>query len=453
MGAEPEERNAFERARIAEWGRTVDEEPRNEGRLIDAIRAARVAGSVELVVASLIAGRHRVLIARAALDALWNLAIDRDLHPPDAQEHGQLHLEHIATIVQLSGVEEVLMTLEVHQTDAKVHEDGYAALAAVARGDEGGYAAAIVAAGGLDALFVSMRVHRQDPSLIYSAVTFIKALALVPGTARHKLVHAGGIEAALYAMALYPGLVVLQGAACWAVWLLMSLDPEKKDSAPPDAAAEPAKAADEDEEDEDDDMLLGGPAAIPQPEPEPEPEREPEPEPGSGALVEAGDGAREVDDARVALLREELETMKMRELRERAVELGVDRTAFDRAKAKGKPAVIELIIEEGEAGADAEGLEIGVMQKWRHHETLAEVVLHLPRAMNVFERFVEAEGMDRVATAVENYPRHMVLRRHAQDIQAGLKRQWGRTEWQWAKSGVLQRLKDVAAAAALEPAE
>ena len=170
-------------------------------------------------------------------------------------------------------------------------------------------------------------------------------------------------------------------------------------------------------------------------------------------MVEAGDGAREVDDARVALLREELEAMKMRELRERAVELGVDRTAFDRAKAKGKPAVIELIIEEGEAGADAEGLEIGVMQKWRHHETLAEVVLHLPRAMNVFERFVEAEGMDRVATAVENYPRHMVLRRHAQDIQAGLKRQWGRTEWQWAKSGVMSRLKDVAAAAALEPAE
>ena len=117
------------------------------------------------------------------------------------------------------------------------------------------------------------------------------------------------------------------------------------------------------------------------------------------------------------------------------------------------PSATELIIEEGEAGADAEGLEIGVMQKWRHHETLAEVVLHLPRAMNVFERFVEAEGMDRVATAVENYPRHMVLRRHAQDIQAGLKRQWGRTEWQWAKSGVMSRLKDVAAAAALEPAE
>ena len=153
--------------RVAQWGRDIGAEPRNEGKIIDSIRAGRIGGDVELCIHALRAGRERVLVARAGVDALWNLAIDRDLHPPDKHGHGQLHLLNISLICEEGGIGEVLAAVRVpppphtvlnqdrsarhvfahaficslsgqidtHPTDAKVHEDGYAALAAVARGD------------------------------------------------------------------------------------------------------------------------------------------------------------------------------------------------------------------------------------------------------------------------------------------------------------------------------
>lgn len=125
---------AAEYERIAEWGRHIENEPRSEvsqsrsqlllhgsspgshttfgennaavvrqGKLIDTIGAARQRHDCEVVLACLRAGLSRVLVVRAGLDAVWGLAIGRDLHPPDRKGHGQLHMVSIAAYVS-SGV-------------------------------------------------------------------------------------------------------------------------------------------------------------------------------------------------------------------------------------------------------------------------------------------------------------------------------------------------------------
>ncbi len=211
--------------RVVQWGRDIEREPRNEGKLIDAIRAGRVGGNVLMVLTALRAGRRRVLVARAGVDALWNLAIDRDLHPPDTRSHGQLHLVNISLICEDGGIGEILAAIDEHPMDAKVHEDGYAALAAVARGDREN-PPHIAAAGGLHFALSSMRIHRSDASLCYQGCAFVKALVAKHGPTRKLAVEAGAMEAIVDAMAAHPELVILQGAGCWTIWLLLGLDPE-----------------------------------------------------------------------------------------------------------------------------------------------------------------------------------------------------------------------------------
>ena len=216
--------------RIAQWGRNIEKEPRNEGKLIDTIRAGRAGGNVTMVLAALRAGRRRVLVARAGADALWNLAIDRDLHPPDTRGHGQLHLVNIALICEEGGIGEILAAIDQHPMDAKVHEDGYAALAALARGDRE-HPPHIAAAGGLQFALSSMRIHQSDASLCYQGCAFVKALVAKHEPTRKRAVDAGALEAIVAAMAAHPGLVVLQGVGCWTIWLLLELGPEPEPSA------------------------------------------------------------------------------------------------------------------------------------------------------------------------------------------------------------------------------
>ena len=211
--------------RIAQWGRDIEKEPRNEGKLIDTIRAGRIGGNVTMVLAAMRAGRRRVLVARAGADALWNLAIDRDLHPPDTRGHGQLHLVNIALICEEGGIGEILAAIDQHPMDAKVHEDGYAALAALARGDRE-HPPHIAAAGGLQFALSSMRIHRSDASLCYQCCAFVKALVAKHGPTRKRAVDAGALEAIIASMAAHPELVVLQGVGCWTIWLLLELGPE-----------------------------------------------------------------------------------------------------------------------------------------------------------------------------------------------------------------------------------
>ena len=80
-------------AAVAAWGASLDTEPRSEGKLIDAVTAASQRADCAMVLAVLRAGRPRILVSRAALEAVWQLCTARDLHEPDSRGHGQFAMD------------------------------------------------------------------------------------------------------------------------------------------------------------------------------------------------------------------------------------------------------------------------------------------------------------------------------------------------------------------------
>jgi hypothetical protein len=80
-------------AAVAAWGASLGSEPRAEGKLVDAVTTAAQRADCAMVLAVLRAGRPKILVSRAALEAVWQLCIGRDLHEPDSRGHGQFAMD------------------------------------------------------------------------------------------------------------------------------------------------------------------------------------------------------------------------------------------------------------------------------------------------------------------------------------------------------------------------
>jgi hypothetical protein len=210
-------------ADIERWGGAIDEEPRSEGKLVDTIGKARQRGDCDIVLAGLRAGMHRVLIARAGLEAAWQLVIDRPLHPPDRRGHGQFDIVNISCLLEGGVVGLALQAAEMHLVDPKIVDTCCALIAAIARADPAA-PRAIADAGGIEIILQGMERHRNECHVQYQAAAAIRSL--IDGgheVLAMRFVAANAIEALVLGMAAWPNAAVVQGAACWAVFLLIPL--------------------------------------------------------------------------------------------------------------------------------------------------------------------------------------------------------------------------------------